>query len=323
MTSSAVYTIERPLTGELADIRSPVRQFFDSRFSSGLRGVQGRYRHSAPALTVPPVQRTEADPGTVGTAADWLLRFLLHPSPALELAARGAVLCGAQPTGPGLGMLAAFEDLAHTLGMTRTDFRQDRRSFDGPVAGNNTEPGHLARACWVLALLTEVYRGGPAWAWQGPLGRFRGRRPSVTELLALAPPAAVGQLGQFRAVFESALLPALANRPGTWAIGPTLAGSALIAADADLIAGGLLADLKTSQKLSLGVTDLFQLLGYALLDYDDEFGVSTVGIFSARYAYLATWDLGSLLGELAGQPVRLAVLRGQFRELLLRHAPTR
>lgn len=90
MSSSVHYVIERPLTGELADIRSPVRQFFDSRFSSGLRSVQGRYRQSAPALTVPPVQRTEADPRTVGTAADWLLRFLLHPSPALELAARGA-----------------------------------------------------------------------------------------------------------------------------------------------------------------------------------------------------------------------------------------
>jgi hypothetical protein len=323
VATSAPYVIERPLTGELADIRSPVRQFFDSRFSGGLRNVQSRYRQSAHALTVPPVQRTEADPGTVGTAADWLLRFLLHPSPSLELATRGAVLCGAQPPRPGQGMLPALEELAQTLGMTCADFRPDRRSFDGPVTGNNAEPGHLARACWVLALLTEVYRGGPVVAWRGPLGQFRGRRPSVTGLLALAPPTAVDQLGQFRAVFESALLPELANRPGMWAIGPTLAGSALIAADADLIAGGLLADLKTSKKLSLGVTDLFQLLGYTLLDYDDEFGINMVGIFSARYAYLATWDIGGLLGELAGQPVSLYALRGQFRELLLRHAPTR
>jgi hypothetical protein len=323
VSSSVLYVIERPLTGELADVRSPVRQFFDSRFSSGLRNVQGCYRQSAPALTVPPVQRTEADPRTVGTAADWLLRFLLHRRPALELAARGAVLCGAQRPRPGLSMLAALEELAQTLGMTRADFWQDRRSFDGPVTGNSTEPGHLARACWVLALLTEVYRGGPVVAWRGPLGRFRGRRPSVTELLGMAPPAAVSQLGRFRAVFESALLPALANRSGMWAIGPTFAGSALIAADADLVAGGLLADLKTSQKLSLGVTDMFQLLGYALLDFDDEFGISTVGTFSARYAYLASWDLGGLLGELAGQPVSLAAIRGQFRELLLRHAPAR
>ncbi len=323
MTVSDHYRIERPLTAELADLRSPIRQFFDLRFSGGLRDVQRRYRQPAHPLTVPPVLQTEANPGTVGTAADWLLRFLLHPAPALELAARGAILCGAQPPRPGLGMLAALEELAQTLGMTRADFKHDQRSFDGPVRGSSAEAEHLARVCWALALLTEVYRGGPVVAWQGPLGRFRNRRPSAAELLALAPPAAVDQLGRFRAVFESVLLPPLANRPGTWAIGPTLAGSALIAADADLIAGGLLADLKTGRKLSLGVTDLFQLLGYALLDYDDEFGINSVGIFSARYAYLATWDLGGLLGELAGQPVSLATLRGQFRELLLRHAPTR
>jgi hypothetical protein len=323
VTGTAHYRIERPLTAELADIRSPVRQFFDSRFSGGLRAVQARYRQPAPGLTVPPVQRTEADPSTVGTAADWLLRFLLHPSPGLELAARGAVLCGAQPSGPRLGMLAALEGLAQTLGMTRADFRQNRRSFDGPGAGNGAEPEHLARACWALALLTEVYRGGPVVAWRGPLGRFRDRRPSVTELLAMAPPAAVDQLGRFRVVFESVLLPALASRPGMWAIGPTFAGSALIAADADLIAGGLLAELKTTQKLSLGVTDLFQVLGYALLDFDDEFGIDAVGVFSARYAYLATWELGDLLDELAGQPAGLAAVRGQLRELLLCHAPAR
>jgi hypothetical protein len=316
-----IYTIERSLTGELADIRSPVRQFFGSRFVSGLHGVQTRYRQSAPALAVPPVDRNEADPGTVGTAADWLLRFLLHPSPSLELAARGAVLCGAQPRKPGLGMLAALDELAQSLGMTRADFKGNRRGFDGPAVGNSAEPEHLARACWVLSLLTEVYRRGPAVARQGPLGQFSGQRPSVAELLAMTPRAALDQLGRFRTVFESALLPALANRPGMWAIGPTFAGSALIPADADLVAGGLLADLKTSKKLSLAVTDLFQLLGYAALDFDDEFGIDAVGIFSARYGYLATWELSDLLDELAGQQVSLAALRGQFRDLLLRHAP--
>jgi hypothetical protein len=315
------YTVQRPLTGELADPRSPVRQFFDSRFGGGLRGVQTRYRQSAPIIAVPPVDRSEANPGTVGTAADWLLRFLLHPSPSLELAGRGAVLCGAEPRKPGLGMLAALDELAQSLGMTRADFRRGRRIFAGPEAGNSAEPDHLARACWVLSLLTEVYRGGPAVARQGPLGRFRDRQPSLAELLAMPSPTALDQLVRFRAVFESVLLPALVDRSGMWAIGPTFAGSALMAADADLVAGGLLADLKTGRKLSLALADLFQLLGYAALDFDDEFGISTVGIFSARYGYLATWNLGDLLDELPGRQVSLTALRGQFRELLLEHAP--
>jgi hypothetical protein len=58
------------------------------------------------------------------------------------------------------------------------------------------------------------------------------------------------------------------------------------------------------------------VIGYALLDFDDEFGINEVGIFSARYAYLATWDLVSLLSELAGHEVNLPTVRQQFRQLL-------
>jgi hypothetical protein len=77
-----------------------------------------------------------------------------------------------------------------------------------------------------------------------------------------------------------------------WALGPTFAGSELIKADADLIAAGLLLELKTSAKLSLGITDLLQVIGYALLDFADAYRISELGIFSARYGYLATWELG-------------------------------
>jgi hypothetical protein len=118
-------------------------------------------------------------------------------------------------------------------------------------------------------------------------------------------------------VFEAVLLPALAGRHGTWALGPTFTGSALMNADADLIAAGLLLDLKTSRKLTLGVTDAFQVIGYALLDFDDEFGIQQVGIFTARYAYLAAWDLTSLLSELAGHEVHIQLARHEFRQLLL------
>jgi hypothetical protein len=194
-------------------------------------------------------------------------------------------------------------------------------SFIGPVAGTTAEPATLNRVCWVLALLTEVFRGGPGVATLGPLGRFGGRAVSAADLLDLAPTAALHQLAQFRQVYEATLLPALGSRRGLWAIGPTFTGSQFVHADADLIAAGLLLDLKTSvKKLSLGVTDLFQVLGYVLLDFGDEFSLDAVGIFNARYAYLATWDLSPLLEELADQPVSLAAIRAQFRELLVTHS---
>jgi hypothetical protein len=313
-----------PLTAEIANPRSPVRQFISERFTAGLRDLQGHYRVGAPSLIVPAVPRAEANPGTVGTAADWLLRFLVQPRPSLELAANGALLCGARRAAPSTGMLAALGDIASSLGLGRSQVvGSDETAFAGPMEGNAAPPELLARACWALALLTEVWRGGPMVAAAGPLGQFRNREPSASKLLALAPPAALGQLAAFREVFQTALLSKLAAWHGPWRLGPTFSGSALLHADADLIAAGLLLDLKTSaKKPSLAVTDLFQVIGYALLDYDDEFGINTVGIFSARYAYLATWDLGALLNELARHQVSLQGTRHEFRDLLIKYSPT-
>jgi hypothetical protein len=42
-----------------------------------------------------------------------------------------------------------------------------------------------------------------------------------------------------------------------------------------------------------------------------------LSIFSARYAYLATWELPGLLDELAGRHVSLRLVRAEFRRLLL------
>jgi len=296
------YVIRRALTGELDLKESPVRQFFEDRFSPGLRDVQARYRTAAGPILVLGVPPTEANAGTIGTAADWLMRFLVHPTPSLGLAAAGAGLCN---------MVPALKEIAELLGYAG----MGADTFTGPVAGSAVEPEVLHRSCWALALLSEVYRGGPMIAEIGPIGRLPNR--SAKALLAATPAAGLDQLAALRAVMESALLPSLASRPGLWAAGPTLAGSALMAGDCDLIAGGLLLELKVSAKpVSLPAIELWQLLGYALMDYVDEFHVTEVARFAGRYGYLATWDLGQLLADLAGHPVNLADLRAEFRELL-------
>jgi len=318
MTSEKRYIILNSLTRELANINSPVRQFFGTQFTSGLKDVQRRFREAKPSQIVATVPRAEANPGTVGTAADWLLRFLLYPEPDLILAAAGAALCeqGNMLFGPALAEIA--ESLAVPLPTTPGAHVR----FTGPVLGSTAPPELLARSSWALALLTEAFRAGAEAAAMGPLGQFRGFViPTAGDLLDLAPPAGLDQLTSLRQVFETALIPQLKDRSGLWALGPTFTGSALMNADADLIAAGLLLDLKTSAKLSLAVTDLFQVIGYALLDFDDEFGVSHLGIFSARYAHLATWELGGLLDELAGHDVSLQATREQFHRLLLMHQP--
>lgn len=301
-----------PLTAELEKKDSPVRQFFDERFTAGLRDVQRRYRQAAPSLVVPPADRHDANPGTVGTGADWLLRFLLHPRPSLALAAIGADLYGYRA-----GMPDALSELASDLGYDHNSLSGKAGiGFAGPVSGNDADPSHLASACWALAL-TEMYRN-PMVAIRGPLECFRYTRPSASQLLELTPPAAFYQLVAFREVFETVLLPELARRPGRRVLGPVFTGSALIKSDADLITAGLLLDLKTDSKFFLGVTVLFQVIGYALLDSDDAYELTQVGVFSARYVHLATWDISALFEELTSGPVGLPSARQEFRQLLHR-----
>lgn len=170
--------------------------------------------------------------------------------------------------------------------------------FTGPGPRSGVEADLLARGWW--ALTTEAFRSGQALA-AGPLARFRARPVTAEDLLALAPPAGLDQLARFSDVFEATLIPRVTARAGKWALGPVFAGSHLIeGADGDLVAAGLLVDLKTSAKLTLTVNDMWQLVGYALLDFDDSHQLDAVGIFTARYAYLVTWGLGELLDELAG-----------------------
>jgi len=296
------YVIRGPLTYELGQKDSPIRQFFDDRLAGGLKDVQAAYRAAAGPILVPGVPREVADAGTIGTAADWMMRFLVHPTPSLRLAGQGASLCG---------MLPALKELALMLGFR--DGGTDQ--FTGSAQSTATEPDLLYRACWGLALLTEVYRRGPDIAAMGPIGRLP--RKSAQSLLEAAPDAGLEQLAGLRGVVESALLPAVGSRRGLWAIGPVFAGSEIMRGDADLIAGGLLTELKTtSKKPSLGVTDLWQILGYVLMDYVDEFSITDVALFSARYGYLAQWSLGTLLPQLAGRPVTAAALRAEFRALL-------
>ena len=298
-----------PLTRELARPESPVRLFLDSHLGGDLRDLQRRYRATVPSLAVPAVTRGDANPGTLGAAADWLLRFLLHPSPPLRHAEAGARIART-------GMATSLSDLAAGLGVIGTQ----PRTFTGPVPGSTADPEHLARACWALALLTEVYRGGPMVAATGPLGQLRA--PTADALLTLAPPTALTQLARFRKVFENVLMPKLASRRGPWALGPEFTGSQLIPADADVIAGGLLLDIKaTAKQPSLAAVDLRQIICYSLLDFDDEFTITTVGMFSARYGYLATWDLGPLLVDL-GATSNLAQMRSGFRQVLVASRPT-
>jgi hypothetical protein len=251
-------------------------------------------------------------------AANWLLRFLVHPAPDLDLVIAGVRRCRAA----GLEAHDAVTSLTRQLGMTAPIAPGPVQRFAGPVPGSAAEPGLLARACWCFALFTEAYRGGTGTLrTSSPLRRLRGRPITGDDLLALAPGIAVQELAGLRAVFTGRLLPQLAARPGPWALGPVFAGSKFIAADADLVARGLLLQLKVTAHPRLSADVLFQLIAYPLLDFPDEYRIGELGLFSARAGHLATWHLQQLLDELARAQVSIPATRADLRELLRRRPP--
>ena len=297
------------LPAAIRDRGSPVHEYLSGRYGAGLRGVQRGYRRSAPELAVPP---RGGPAGTVATAADWLLRFLLHPAPDLDLVLAGARACGRA----GLDVQDAVAALTRRLGLPGPLAPAPVRWFTGPAAGSAAEPGLLARACWSFALLTEAYRAGPRILRRSsPLGRLRGQAVSDDDLLALAPGNALAELAGLRAVFGGRLLPALAARPGRWALGPVFAAGPLTA-DADLVASGLLLRLKVTVNRGLAADEVFGLVGCALLDAGDEYAIRDVALFSGRTGQLAEWGLADLLSRLAGQPVSVPAARAEFQHVL-------
>lgn len=100
----------------------------------------------------------ETNPGTIGTAADWLLQFVIHPEPDLELTAYGAVLCADARI---LISRRAVDQALSPLGVSIPQRPPaEVRTFVGPRAGTTGQPDALYRACWLLALLTEASAAG-------------------------------------------------------------------------------------------------------------------------------------------------------------------
>lgn len=289
--------------------------FLKRRFPH-VKELQQQYREGVGPLLV----EGRGDSSTMGEAFDWAVRFLVCAAPGLDLALRG--IARRHPR-----LAIAVVEMAQQLDGGYANGWSglcDDGTFDGPAEGCAADEEVVLRACWALALLTQVYRTGVILPGS-PLSRVDLARVSAADLLALMPSTAYHELRELRNLARSTMLPPLADRHGRWAVGPRFAGSELMNADADLIAGGLLIELKTAlggkradgtRRASLEASTLHQLLGYVLLDFGDEYGLREVGLYSARYGHFATWRLGELLDGLAGRSVDLAAERQAFHALL-------
>ena len=190
---------------------------------------------------------------------------------------------------------------------------------DAPAGDDLT----LSRTSVVLAWLDAGFRSGGRWS-----DGMRSIAKSIDQYDAPGWHHFTDSVDEEIASEVSALYRIVKNRlPAKGAVcGPQFAGSRAVGgADADLIAAKCLYDIKTTvnprEKL---VMDLRQLIGYALLDWDNEFDLARVGFCYPRQAVWMSWPLPELIMECTGsRSADLQTLRRRFRALAPKKASLR
>ncbi len=315
------------LTSHLADKSSPVQQFFVHNYSDAGAAraalvptedqgvVFGRYASGAPPgkpawrLGDPPVvPRGDVRIGypwdAVGVAFDYRVRFFFSAREGDHRVAReGATQLVGYWTSQ-LGVHPAFLDVERRL----SELRRAETSARGDLAFERD----LGALCYVLALYEQVFRmGGPDE--RHPLVRM-GPLADLDEILNLVPDPALDDLidlARHLAVTQTSLL------ASSITANPGFTGSVYLGgADADLIAGRRLLDVKVTTGSTIERVSLWQVLGYALSDLDDVYGIEEVGLYYARHGVQVVWPVGDLLALMAGQHVEFERVRGEFGDLL-------
>ena len=239
-----------------------------------------------------------------GTAFDYRLRFCLERTPLDSLVAyrgsrildgTGGTITTRMPDGTwSSGPVQSPEFVNRfwaSLQLFLDTARPERRKLD------EEDDRRLAQYCLVLAKFEAFFRSGVV---DQILENTRFRK--VEHLLALMPEPVVDDLCRLARGFHDHGLPYF-GPDKRLALNPTFTGSEDVGgADADLIVGTCLVDIKTTIDPAMKGAYLHQLLGYVLLDYEDAHAIDEVAVFSARYCRFHRWPLDALVREMSGNP---------------------
>lgn len=273
------------LTQQLGQRGTAVREFFEHSFPSDRfkRLSKAWYEEvrAAPILCDPPVG---VNAGTIGTAFDYRARLFWAPIDWKRTVAAGGMMQLISTGNPELGRL-----------LTAVGAELERLAPErcGPGLGVDREQ-RICRCCYLLALYEQFFRSAAA-AESSPLLEVP-HDATIDALLALAPEGAIADLSAMANLLCDRLAD-LVDMPVV--LNPTFEGSVAIGgADADILLDHMLLELKTTRRDNFERVDhLYQLLGYALLDYPNRYEIEQVGVYLARRGVLITWSIAELLDE--------------------------
>ena len=64
----------------------------------------------------------------------------------------------------------------------------------------------------------------------------------------------------------------------------------------------------------LKADNVYQLLGYALLNYSNQYNIDRLGVYSARYGKLTEWPLERVTSLMSGGKLDFPAARQEVRE---------
>jgi hypothetical protein len=314
------------LTSRLEDTKSAVRLFMDASFPN----VRPVYAEARPdiakgaAYTLKPAG--DVPWGTIGTALDYRLRYYFAVTECQNLVAFKGAARDHPNFIPGLWMdclklmdrLPAGQIASHDVAYRDALFFSHLcRSLEelqpvGRLLGREDEI-KLCRLCVILALYEEVFRMGSDQ--RSPLSKIKD--DTLAPLLALPPSHWLDDLCALSWSFHENFAPLLEAKRVH--LNPKFAGSTDVGgADADLILDGCLIDIKATTSPKLSLQWLYQLIGYVLLDYEDQYKIRSVAILYARQGFMLKWDLKDLLDQMyrGNTAPDRARLRDEFQQMI-------
>jgi hypothetical protein len=294
-----MYNTTGLLSKDVKDPKTSIGQYLRTNFPNA-KPLQAEYKALSGDLVI---DSLGANAGNVGTAADLIVRLILEPD--------------------------STPQSALTLFPFNATYHEVVNELAG-LAGRSGDSEIAARAAWALALCVSAYRAGAAWAPLVP-DLVHSNDFTADTMLEQADDAAVTELIALKELAEERLIPKLT---GPLSLGPTFdlskpGPTQRIAGEADVIAGGLLIDVKTTlaprnkaglRPDVLKADNVYQLLGYALLDYSNQYNIDRLGIFSARYGTLTEWPLERVMSLMSGRKFDFATARQEVWDMMQQDA---
>jgi len=292
------------LTHQLDARGTPVREFFETRFPAAqFKPISKAWRETVRAAEIACAPPEGVNPGTIGTAFDYRARLCWAPIEWETTVAAG-------------GTMKVFGLGRADLGVLAFELQEELARVASERCGEDLADEleeRVSRCCYALALYEQFFRTLAAAA-SSPLLEL-GKRATIEDVLAIAPQAAVEDLSAMARLLCTSY-PELVGQEAV--LNPRFDGSVEIrGADADVIVDRTLLELKTTRQDSFErVNHVYQLLGYALLDYSNQYKLQVVGVYLARRGLLVRWEIAELL-SVCCDTEDFDALRVAFREAVL------